>query len=379
MAELTLPDRNKNQIPISQMHDEHLAWWAGRLREDLEDPAKEKWADSNQKKLAAVAAEIERRAQGGKRREPSSPRNGAQSQQAQSQALARRDTTSLVAGGHSDAAAVTAALHDHAGNYHLVSPSTSCEALPEGCGVAISLVVVDMETNAKGFYKHGEVYKVGSKVGLSGFALDKIAAAAGLSWDPRESGRLDNGADPNYCHYRAVGRVRNFDGSERVVFGEVEIDAREGSPQIEEIRSKAIERQSKNDYKGKKDNGDSQILELRKFLLRHAESKAKNRAIADMGVKRSYDPEELQKPFAVARLMWTGQSKDPELQREFALMHAAHMMGATGTLYGGATQQPRLPAPAAHPMRFEGHAAPPVGSATDPDFDVAGDPPEGPY
>src|SRR5690606_27908444 len=177
-----------------------------------------------------------------------------------------------------------------------------------------------------------EVYDVGGRLGLAGDTLNRIAAAAGLTWDPHASGRLDDGSDPHYCHYRAVGHVRHFDGSIRTVTGEVEIDAREGSPQIEEIRSKAAARARKDNRKN--DGGEAQIRELRKFLLRHAESKAKNRAIACMGVKRSYAPAELQKPFAVARLMWTGQTDDPELRREFARMHAERMLDGTAALYG---------------------------------------------
>src|SRR5690606_41429138 len=53
-----------------------------------------------------------------------------------------------------------------------------------------------------------------------------------------------------------------------------------------------------------------------------------------MGVKRSYAPAELQNPFAVARLTWTGQTDDPELRREFARMHAERMLDGTAALYG---------------------------------------------
>jgi hypothetical protein len=205
----------------------------------------------------------------------------------------------------------------------------------------------------------------GGKVGLSGVTISKIGNAAGADWDPDKSGRLDNGSDPHYCHYRAVGYVRNFDGSKRTIDGEVEIDAREGSPQLDEITAKA---------KGGNRDPKSQILELRKFILRHAESKAKNRAIAyGCGLKRSYNPEELKKPFAVCRLMFTGQSDDPAERKMFAEKTADAMIGGMASMYG---KPPPQPAPAPHmsqppPQRldttnvpqFTGHAPPPVGPA----------------
>jgi hypothetical protein len=117
------------------------------------------------------------------------------------------------------------------------------------------------------------------------------------------------------------------------------VKARDGSPQIDEIRKKAASRE-------RNDGGARQILELRKFLLRHAERKAKSRAIADLGVKRSYTKKELEKPFAVARLMFNGHVEgDPELTREFRLKIADSFLGASSALYG----QPRASLPAPQP------------------------------
>jgi hypothetical protein len=227
-----------------------------------------------------------------------------------------------------DAAAVTAKLAALAANFHMVSPASHVDVLPPGCGVSMSYVTVNPDDSKEG---PGEVYSVGGgKVGLSAVTLSKIAAAAGVSWDANKSGRLDDGHDRHYCRYLAVGVVKSFDGSERVLTGEVEIDAREGSPQIDEIRSKARDRT---------DKGAAQILELRKYLLRHAERKAKSRAIADLGVKRSYHKRELAKPFAVARLMFTGQTEDPLLRQVFALKTAEAFLGASSALYG----PPRVP------------------------------------
>jgi hypothetical protein len=98
--------------------------------------------------------------------------------------------------------------------------------------------------------------------------------------------------------------------------------------------------------------------------LRHAETKAKLRAIASMGVKRSYKPSELGKPFAVARLMFDGHSEDPVLRREFALMKARRAIDGRAALYGGDAPR-RLPA-------FRGHQPPPPGSVVDDPDDLGG-------
>jgi hypothetical protein len=234
-----------------------------------------------------------------------------------------------------DPGAVNEQLAKLAESYHLVSPVTRFDNLPEGFGVSFSMVQINPDPNA------GEVYKVdGGKLALSHAALNRIAAAAELSWDAERSRRLDDGSDSCYCHYRAVGYVRSSDGSPRTVTGEVEIDMRPGSPDVKAAKS------------------DTQISQVRRFILRHAESKAKNRAISGMGVKRSYMPDELRKPFAVTRLQFTGHSDDPDLRREFARIRAEQVMGAHRALYGAA---PRAALPAGDGMAP--HAPPPLDAA----------------
>jgi hypothetical protein len=200
------------------------------------------------------------------------------------------------------------------------------------------------------------VYRVGNKVGLAKAPLEKIWGAAGGDWIPHLTGRIDNGKDPRYWRYRATGVIKNTDGTPRHLVGEVELDARDGSDLINEIITKAKAKESDRDYQGKRDEGASQILELRKFLGRHAESKAKNRAIASMGVKRSYHPAELDKPFAVVRLVFTGHSEDPVLREKLALLNAQAALHGSFALYGGAPPPMALP-------QGGGYEPPPVGAS----------------
>lgn len=230
-------------------------------------------------------------------------------------------------------------------HYHLVAPATSVGQVPEGCAVALSMVHVDTRDMREG----GEVYSPGGGLlALSRTALNRIANAAGVSWDPLLSGRLDDGSDPHYVHFRAVGTMRTFDGTEITLCNEKEMDLRDGSPQLV----------------GK---SDKQVRELRLHILAHAESKAKNRAIRAIGLKPAYSRKDLNKPFVVAKLMWTGQSDDPALRQRFAEMTAARMLGGAAALYGGRPEVATRPGPTspALPQGAAGHAPPPVGTVVD--------------
>ncbi|MCZ6870534.1 MAG: hypothetical protein O7G84_13615 [Gammaproteobacteria bacterium] len=217
---------------------------------------------------------------------------------------------------------------------HLISPASSVGALPEGVGLALTAVVVDPET---------DVYKTdGGKLGLGKSTLQKIAHAVGVSWNPTLSGRMDDGSNPYYVRWKAVGTYRAFDGQEQTICAEKELDLRNGSPAARELK-------------------DRQLAQMRLHIQAHAETKAQLRAIRSLGIKTSYSREELQKPFVAARVLFTGETSDPELKRIFAQRTADAFLGGSKMLYGDAPAQP-LPA----------LAPPPVGTVpADPD-DVSG-------
>lgn len=324
------------ELPVEELEQHDLDWYASSCK--------------HAGKRKSAQAERQRRLGGG---------GQAITATAPAAAIAKPPEQAALGSLGRDAAAVTRKLAELSENYHLVSPQTQVDQLPEGCSVSVSMVMISPDPRAK------ETYNVSGRLALSRDALARIAAAAGVDWDTQRCGRLDDGSDPRYVHYRAVGRVRNFDSSLRTISGEVEIDARDGSDLINEIQTKARRR------KDNRDDGASQILELRKFILRHAESKAKNRAIADMGVRRSYDPSEITKPFAVAKLSFSGHSDDPEIRKVFAQATAASMMGGTEALFG---QRPQLEAPDGSPPApdYEGHEPPPAGAASSDDPDRGG-------
>lgn len=254
-------------------------------------------------------------------------------QTAQASAPMRGELATIV-GSDANPARLTEKLTKAAEQFNVVAPQTAVGNLPEGCDVAIVAVVVDPET---------ETYPIagGSGRGLSKVALEKIAAAAGISWDAHLSGRLDDGRNPHYCHFKAVGYIRDFDGSRRTIIGEKVMDLRDGSAQVDEILSKARSQ----------DTGLSQLRQTRVHILAHAESKARLRAVRTIGIRASYTADALKKPFVVAKLAWTGKTQDPELRRAFALKQQEAMLGANAALYGAQS----APATITH----RGYAPPP--------------------
>jgi hypothetical protein len=239
-------------------------------------------------------------------------------------ALAIRERVESLSGSFSTPKEVLRVMREAHDIAFVVTPQTSCGVLPEGCAITSSVVFIDVAHET-----YGIPYANSEDRGLDKTALAKIAAASGVDWDPQNTRRLDDGSDPFYCHYQAVGRVRNFDGSTRSEIGSVEMDLREGSETFRETEERAI--------KDKKPNKELQLM--RKFILRHAESKAMNRAIRRLGVRTKYQKAELvEKPFVVLRIAFTGKTDDPKLKELYAERIADTFLGAKSALYG---QQPQ--------------------------------------
>jgi hypothetical protein len=268
-------------------------------------------------------------------------RNDEEKAMPANQALVQRqDGAMAVSGTFSEPHKVTAMLERRGKDFHLVAPTTECSLVPEGCSVSFAAVLIDVAT---------ETYNENGRRALHRVALDKIAAAAGISWDSRLSGRIDDRSDPLYCLFRSVGHIRQFDGTTIDIIGTKEMSLRDGDPMAEDC----IDR-------GKPD----ELKMMRKHIVAHAETKSRLRAIASMGIRRSYTAEELKKPFVCAKLSFTGETKDPELRRAFALRRADALLGASQGLFGA---PPSLPD--AEPIA-RGVAPPPVGSSIeDADFE----------
>jgi hypothetical protein len=378
----TVPFGNSKGKPLGEAEEKDLKFVFEAIAQKLTDNPNKDYAAKDRQLLGLIKAELvaKRGHDGAQYVIPTAPPAGAsapartapaQAAPQQTSALAKIEGATLV-GSTRNTEQINDLLEKASRDAHLITPATVCGSLPEGCEVALSFVKVNPDASKSG---PGDVSEVGGgKLNLAAHVIKKIGAAAGVSWVTNESGRLDNGSDPHYVHFRAVGTVKNFDGSLRKISGEVEIDMREGSPQVV-----AMEQRAKDGS-----NFASQLRDTRFFILRHAETKAKARAIIDLGMKRSYTAAELAKPFQVARLMWTGRTDDPELRRIFAEKQADAMIGANAMLYGGQPMAPVRQAPpqvqagvpyrqivdAPQPAQL-GHAPPPVGGISSDDEDEA--------
>jgi hypothetical protein len=271
--------------------------------------------------------------------------------------------------GYKDAGSITQALQLASESAHLVSPATACDILPDGFSVSLCTVLVDIDRETYPTLSKDDDESGGrngdpnEKRALGKTALERIAMAAGVSWDPNRSGRLDNGRDPHYARYRAVGTVRQFDGQLITLVDEREIDLREGCAQVALIREKA--RMRALWQKKPNDGGAKQIQELRQHILSHAISKARLRAIRTLGLRSWYTRKELGLPFVIAKIMATGQSDDPVLRREFGRMILGNALDSNRSLYG----EPSAKAP-----QLTAYHDPPPIEATGVEEDVAGAP-----
>jgi hypothetical protein len=294
---------------ITECTEADLRWTIDVVDAKLCEDPDGRFSDANKAFVAAGMAELERRKNGGALIKPQpAPAVSTPVQQVAppNQALALMAT---------DPASVTAWFRANRQNYHLVAPSTVVQTLPEGAEVAISVIYVNPDKDG------GEVFVTDSgKLALTGTALARISAAAGITWDPKQCGRTDDRRNSRYCEYRAVGGWTLFDGTFITECAHRETDLTDGSDEAASMTPK-------------------QLAQQRKFILPLTESKAKNRVIRRLGLKSGYTQQELQKPFAVARLMFTGRTNDPELRKVFAMMKAQQLTAGTAALFGG--EQPR--------------------------------------
>jgi hypothetical protein len=318
--------------------------WALGLIEDRLCAGKPYDFEASDKRWAPEAAQVlKRRKSAGDLDEHPDALEGAEVR-GQTQALATAPRVSIVEalskvtlGALNDAKAASEALAKAAEFGHLISPQTTVGTLPEGCSLMVSGVVVD---------KSRETYRSGNsdELGLGKVALDKIAAAAGVDWLHEHCKRTDDGKKAFYRSCQAVGRVSNFDGSWRTRSAHKEIDMSDtGQDYLDIVNREANNKRSKKDYSG--DGGAKEIAVKRKHILSLCDTEAHLRCIrALVGLRVSYLPDELEKPFVVVKLMFDGRSSNPETQAYFDRRIADRFLGASEAVYGPRVQraQPRI-------------------------------------
>ncbi len=224
-----------------------------------------------------------------------------------------------ISGTYSDPSEVYRVLED-AGQQFNVIGSIAFGDLPEGFSVMLSTIKVDVAN---------ETYDVGMKKrGLGSAAIRRIASAAGVS----SISSVCKGWAPNYAAWEVTVARTELDGTVRRETGNRVMDLRDGGSQATAMRDKAIEQNKK--YPDNQKDPESQLREQRLHIGAHAESKAWQRAVRTLLGLRTYTADELAKPFAIAKLQFTGRTNDPQLRLMFAQGMMMQALGGMAQLYG---------------------------------------------
>lgn len=222
--------------------------------------------------------------------------------------------------------------------YHVLSPATVFGgALGDRIVITASVVQLDTRVDpetGRGYdtyfdggmmrkgpgtdVNHDEAERAPNKVGLN-----RIAQCAGLRWTDR-CGRVDDRRVPYLWEYRAEGEILLPTGEWRTEPGTIEIDLRDGSPQIGGFTPEAWDLLVQENRKARDTkqrwhiNGwsDKRVLQARRFGLALAETKAKARVMRSLlQLQQVYTVRDLKKPFLVLHAVYQPDQSDPETRR----------------------------------------------------------------
>lgn len=206
-----------------------------------------------------------------------------------------------------------ATLEAYAGKANVLSPVISLEGDAVSPFLVESIQVVKIVPEVDTYHDFRYANEREGKHALSGLGLAKIAAAAGIKWVPELTGVEARERRPDghvYIRFRAAGAIRQPNGEWHLELATKEIDT---ADEEEELRE-AYRRRSTSP-RGKpmteqeiEDAVRRDVLALRKNVLGHAETKAKNRVIRRiLALRQVYTVAELSRPFAVPRLLYRPQ------------------------------------------------------------------------
>ncbi|MDI6872651.1 MAG: hypothetical protein QME79_15125 [Bacillota bacterium] len=240
------------------------------------------------------------------------------------------------------------------GQYNVLLPTQTVQQVSPWHAVRASEVRINPDPLAGDVFKVGSRYNETKKAWEDLFtpgkpALTRIAAAAGIVWNWRESGPLTVTRD--YVAYKAVGAIRLPDGSWQPISAIKEIDLTViEEEQLEANLKKANELAAGDEKERAKLKGltpeqwaeaqtKSAMIQWRKNKLMRAETGAMLRVIRfALGMKSQYTREELVKPFVVPRIDFSPDYSDPMVRQaliENGVQGMAKLYAPTAPAGGG--------------------------------------------
>lgn len=246
---------------------------------------------------------------------------------------------------------------------HVVAPIT-LQVIPALHRPVVDIVYIDPDPTKK------EVYKRGDGLAISGIGWKKLATGMGIQKDHERSRRLDDGSDPNRCHYQVVAWIKSQDGTMRQLSDTKQILM---DDLVQELTDNYREKASKylDDPKDgpafRKAYPDPEVwitekvrqdaLQIKKHIVARCETGAFNRMVKSIGIRETYTPAELQKPFVFLKLVADLDPNHP-MDRSRIIDQA---IGSISQLYPAPSrtqelQPPRLALPSDHTDAFPEHA-----------------------
>lgn len=221
-----------------------------------------------------------------------------------------------ILGPSRDVAEINARLTWAAEHCNLIAPASSIVHVPDFHAVSFTLARI----GERDYYCPDRQ----ARYTFNNRGVTIIAGEANISWHPAFTHRVDDGHNSRYCEFLATAVFLNFDSTVRTVPATKSSDLSDGSAEVEQIFIEAETKQK----------AEARLRNKRNFIREHVDSGAKVRAMKACQVKDYYSREEISRPFVVAKLVRTGQSDDPELQRRYALMQAEVALKAGSALFG---------------------------------------------
>jgi hypothetical protein len=198
--------------------------------------------------------------------------------------------------------------------YNVLSPAIALSDVTPGFGASFALITVNTAVNDKGkgtdTYRSAKIHAPDER-GLSKTCLLRLSQAAGIQWLESGCKPLPTYGERNLWRWKHFGYIRTHDGQWQPIHGSKELDLRDGSDEIADMKP-------------------AQIQQARSFGNEICETKSMERAIRmALAIRQSYTVAELAKPFAIVRFNFTPDMNDPEIKK---IVTEANLKGI-GALY----------------------------------------------